>query len=133
MLTVTCSQTHGVHSHLPATGSNCASGHWRSGADRLTALILCIGHTLVTVAEMVCFCLNTSASTGQAVLSGPSCALGHTVPNRACSGCGVCGLSGAVNGLVFEHLGSSCRDARAFPRGGWRDPAVRGSTHSLRV
>lgn len=74
---LTCSQTHRAHSPLPATGSNrtpCTGGF---GAVRLTALILCTGHALVIVADMVCFCLSTSASIGQAVLSGTSYAIGH--------------------------------------------------------
>lgn len=56
-----------------------------------------------------------------------------TLPLKFCISV-LCGLSGAVSGLEFEHLGTPFRDtdAGSAPRGGWEDTAVHGGTHSHR-
>lgn len=137
MLTVTCSQTHRAHSPLPATGLNRASVHWRvwgSPSDCIDSVhwshLSYSGRDGLFLSEHICF-------------NRPGCAFwnflchwshGLFPPDPALVH-GLRGLSGVVNGLVFEHLDTSCRDASAFaaPEGAWRDPAVQGSTHSLRV
>lgn len=93
--------------------------------------ILCIGHALVTVAGRVFL------SASDICFSGPGRAVGPywLFPSDSALVHGVCGLSEAVYGLAFEHPGPSFRDASAYtvPRGGWRDAAIQGSTHSHRV